>query len=83
MHKQPKQPSPAHKKIKADRPHPHDYPQRSADYRHTDNHLRELSRDLIKSADGQTNGRMDRQTVPAFLSYVVDKKPKDKHPRYY
>ena len=27
-------------KLKADRPHPRNYPQMSTDYRHTDNHLR-------------------------------------------
>ncbi len=41
-------------KLKADRPHPRDYPQMPTDYRHTDNHLR-LVMVVVALTDGQTD----------------------------
>ncbi len=62
--------------LKADRPHPRDYPQTTTDYRRTDNHFR-LVRALMDGwTDGKTDGRTDRcyqaHYLPALLSYAVD-----------
>ncbi len=54
--------------LKADRPHPHDYPQTPTDYRHTDNHLRLVMVVVALCCTRQTgelwqtNTRRDRRT---------------------
>ena len=70
---------PNHVELKADRPHPHNYPHTPTDYRHTDNNLGlvmllitlddsavRVSTD--RRTDGRTDGRTDRQTLPSTLS---------------
>ncbi len=67
--------------LKADRPHPHDYPPTPSDYRYTDKHLRRVN---ISAVRVHTNGQTDRQTdgrradgryqVHYLPRFAVDKK---------
>ncbi len=59
------------KLLKADRPHPHNYPHTPTDYGHTDKHLRlvmapialNCSRESVRRrTDGQMDGRTDGRT---------------------
>ncbi len=66
--------------LKADRPHPRDYPQTPIDYRHTDNHPRPKIKVVGQTVQLWECWRTDRQTdgryqahLPASLSYTVDK----------
>ena len=76
-----------HQKLKADQPHPRDYPYTPTDYRHTDKHLR-LVMTLIalcctrqsrapsrestdKQTDGQTDGRYQVHYLPALLPKIL------------
>ncbi len=52
-------------KLKADRPHPHNYPPTPTDYRHTDKHLRLRGRTY-----GRTDGCYQVHYLPGF---AVDK----------
>ncbi len=71
------------KKLKADRPHPRNYPWTPTDFRHTDNHLRLVMVFVARcctrqsrapkpfkqeSSDKQTHGRTDGRTLPSTLS---------------
>ncbi len=58
-------------KLKADRPHPRDYPQMPTNYRHTDNHLRlVIMCPEYTQTDGRTDGRYQVHYLPRF---AVDK----------
>ena len=46
--------------LKADRPHPRDYPQTPTDYRHTDNHLRLVIDQTVQT--GEHRQHIDRRT---------------------
>ncbi len=66
------------KKLKADRPHPRNYPHAPTDYRRTDKHLRLVIPTIAlyctngsavrAHANGQTHGHTDTRTLPSTLS---------------
>ncbi len=71
-------------KLKADRPHPRNYPHTPTDYRHTDNQGRRSNGLCLRvvtdvrvdrQMDRQTEGWTDRWTQPSALSphFVVNK----------
>ena len=72
-------------KLKANRPHPRDYPQTPTGYRHTDNHLGLVMVVVTRCCTRQsrercrTDGRYQMHYLPASLSYAVDKH-KSEHP---
>ena len=58
-------------KLKADRPHPRNYPHMPTDHRHTDKHFRLVMTLLCskqESAHRQMDGQTDGQTLPSTLS---------------
>ena len=67
------------KKLKADRPHPRNYPQTPTDYKHTDNHLRLVmvvlvlycTRQSRALTNTQTNKHTGRQTDGWTLSCTL------------
>ena len=52
-------------KLKADRPHPHNYLHTPTDYRYTDKNLRLV---MVPAMREDTDGRTDGQTLPSTLS---------------